>query len=249
MTANIINNITCGDCLEVLKQFPYACIDLVVTDCPYKIVSGGCTTGAYGNKKGCGKCAKKWETAGQMNDNYDNLKSGKMFDNNEITFSQWLPEMYRVLKDGSHCYIMINGRNLAELQVEAEKAGFKYQNLLVWNKGNSTPNRYYLNACEFILMLRKGAAKSINDMGTKNILSVHNIIGNKNHPTEKPVELMKIMIANSSNKGDIVLDPFAGTGATCVAAKELGRDFIGIEINEKYANIAKERITKGETNA
>ena len=247
-----LNKITCADCLDILKQLPDKSIDLVCTDCPYKIVSGGCTTGTYGNLRedapteglirGCGRCAKKWETKGQLDENYANVKSGKMFDNNEIKFEDWLPEVYRVLKNGTHCYIMVNGRNLAELQKQAEKVGFKYQNLLVWEKGNATPNKFYLNGCEFILMLRKGGERWINNMGYKNILSVPNIIGDKCHPTEKPVGLMEILIGNSTNEGDIVLEPFAGSGSTCIAAKNLGRNFIGIELDKEYCKVANERL-------
>ena len=107
---------------------------------------------------------------------------------------------------------MINPRNLKELQQSAEDAGFIFQNLIVWDKGNSVPNKYYLNAYELILMLRKGKAKNINNMGTKNILRVPNIIRTKKHPTEKPAELMQILVENSSNPGDTVLDPFMGVG-------------------------------------
>jgi site-specific DNA-methyltransferase (adenine-specific) len=251
-----INKIINADCLDILKQLPDKCIDLVCTDCPYRIIGGGCATGTYGNLRqdapsgilfrGCGRCAKKWETSGQLDENYANVKSGKMFDNNEIKFEDWLPEVYRVLKDGTHCYIMVNGRNLAELQKQAEKVGFKYQNLLVWEKGNATPNKFYLNACEFILMLRKGGERWINNMGTKTILKVPNIIGNKCHPTEKPVELMEVLIANSTNENDIVLEPFAGGGSTCIAAKNLKRRFIGIEINEEFCKTANERLEQAQ---
>ena len=91
-------------------------------------------------------------------------------------------------------------------------------------------------------MLRKGTARNINDMGTSNILRIPNIIGNKLHPTEKPIELMKILISNSSEQNNVVLDPFMGTGSCGVACKELKRDFIGVEIDKKYFDIAKERI-------
>ena len=176
------------------------------------------------------------------NDNTTYTKQGKLFKHNEIKFSEWLPEIYRVLKDDSHAYIYINARNVKELQTEAEKVGFKYQNIIIWEKGNATPNRYYLQAYEMILLLRKGKARNINNMGTKNLLKVKNIIGNKTHPTEKPVELNKIFIENSSNQGDIVLDPFMGSGSCGVACKETGRNFVGIEIDEKYFEIAKKRI-------
>ena len=78
-------------------------------------------------------------------------------------------------------------------------------------------------------------------MGTSNILKIPNI-KNKLHPTEKPIELMKILIENSSNKNDIVLDCFMGSGSTGVACIETGRKFIGVEIDEKYFNIAKQRL-------
>ena len=87
-------------------------------------------------------------------------------------------------------------------------------------------------------MLRKGKAKYINNLGTKNILKIPNIMGTKVHPTEKPVELMKILIENSSNENDIILDPFMGSGATGVACLES----VGCEIDKKYYEIAKHRI-------
>ena len=224
-----------GDCLEVLKTIPDKSIDLVVTDCPYRIVQGGCTN-----------IPRKDEPSGIFNRRstftQDNAKSGKLFDNNDIEFKDWLPDVYRVLKDDTHCYIMINARNLKDLQQEAENVGFKFQNILIWNKGNATPNRYYLNAYEMILMLRKGKAKNINNMGCKNIIDIKNIKGSKLHPTEKPVELNKVFIENSSAEGDLILDPFMGAGSCACACKELNRNFIGIEIDEKYFNIAYDRI-------
>lgn len=224
-----------NDCLKILEQIKTESIDLIVTDCPYHIVSGGCTN-----------IPRKDESRGIFNKRATftqaNAKSGKLFDNNDIKFSEWLPEVYRVMKNNTHIYIYINARNLKELQVESEKVGFKFQNIIIWNKGNATPNRYYLNAYEMILMLRKGNAKNINNMGTKNILDIKNIRGNKTHPTEKPVELNEIFIQNSSNNSETVLDPFMGTGSCGVACKKLGRSFIGIEIDKKYYEIAKERI-------
>lgn len=230
-----LNKITCADCLDILKQLPDKSVDLVCTDCPYHIISGGCTN-----------IPRKDEPTGIFNRRNaftaDTAKSGKLFKHNDIKFEDWLPEVYRVLKDDTHCYIMINARNLSELQTKAESVGFEFQQLLVWDKGNATPNRYYLNGCEFILMLRKGAARNINNMGYKNILSVPNIIGDKCHPTEKPVGLMEILIGNSTNEGDIVLEPFAGSGSTCIAAKNLGRNFIGIELDEEYCKVANDRL-------
>lgn len=229
-----------GDCIELLKEIPDGSVDLVVTDCPYRIVGGGCTTIPKGN-----------EPSGIFNRRNDftrqNSKSGKLFDHNDIEFEQWLPDVYRVLRDDSHCYIMVNGRNLKELQIEAEKTGFKYVNLLAWKKNNVTPNKYYMQQLEFILLLRKGKAKNIHNMGTSNCLDVPNIIGKKKHPTEKPVELMRIFIENSSNEGDIILDPFMGCGSTGIACINTNRSFIGIELDEQYFDIAEQRISEAKT--
>lgn len=144
------------DCLEVLNKIPDKSIDLVVTDCPYKITTGG--NSSKNSKKLCG---------GILNRDNEDVKKGKLFKYNNIKFSQWLPIIYNKLKDNTHCYIFINGRNLAELQKEAEKVGFKYQQLLVWDKGNAVANKYFMNATEYILMLRKGNAKDINNRRNK----------------------------------------------------------------------------------
>lgn len=244
------------DCLNVLKDIETESVDLVVTDCPYKICSGGCTNDAVK----IGRSTKREKggffvgdtqhvNLGSIFDEFNEhkyTKEGKLFKYNDVQFQDWLPELFRVLKNQTHCYIMINSRNLKDLQIEAEKVGFVFQQLIVWDKGNNLPNKYYMNSYELILMLRKGKAKNINNMGTKNILSVPNITRTKIHPTEKPVELMRILIENSSRIGDTVLDPFMGVGATGIACKETGRDFVGIEIDEKYFGLAKMRMEETE---
>ena len=227
------------DCLKYLKCMPDKSVDLVVTDCPYHIVSGGCTNIPRDDEPS--RIFNRRNAFTQKN-----AKSGKLLDNNDIKFKDWLPDVYRVLKDNTHCYIMINARNLKDLQTEAEKVGFKFQQIIIWNKGNATPNRYYLNAYEMILMLRKGNAKNINDMGCKNIIDVKNIRGNKTHPTEKPVELNEILIKNSTEEFDVVLDPFMGTGSAAIACYNTKRHFIGCEIDENYYKIAVDRVKKAE---
>lgn len=100
---------------------------------------------------------------------------------------------------------------------------------------------------EYILFFRKGKAKNINNCGTSDIISVPNkktkgLDGNNIHDTEKPVRLMEILIENSSKEGDLVLDPFMGIGATGVSAVRLNRNFIGIEIDKEYFDIAQKRV-------
>ncbi|ELA7830688.1 hypothetical protein Q6U52_000848 [Vibrio alginolyticus] len=219
-----------ADALEKLKSMPDCSVDLLVTDPPYKICSGG---------KG-----KHKQPKGMLNNDNQDVMNGSLFKHNDIKFSDWLPEVYRVLKEGTHAYIMINAKNLNELMNEALKVGFKFHNLITWKKQNATPNRWYMQTSELILFFRKGKAKSINDCGTKNVLEVDNIIGDKVHPTEKPVELLEILIANSSNKGDVVLDPFAGSASTLIAAQNLERIPIGFEKDEEYYEIGKQRLDK-----
>lgn len=175
-----------------------------------------------------------------------NIRQGKIFDHNHIEFCEWLPEIYRVLRPGTHCYVMINPRNLKDLWQSAENAGFIFQNILVWDKGNATPNKWYMGAVELILMLRKGAARNINNMGTRNILRVQNIMRTKKHPTEKPAALMEVLVENSTNKGEIVLDPFMGVGGVGVACKNTCRGFIGVEIDHDYFTVAQSRIENAE---
>ena len=261
------------NCIDRLKKIEDESIDLVCTDPPYRIVSGGCTkhmkNGLIKSGMGTNGMIKVREPSGILNRRYKRAtrgskhislcgilndldattytRQGKLFKHNDIKFSEWLPDVYRVLKKGTHCYIMINARNLNELINEALKVGFVFQQLLVWKKNNATPNRYYLNQLEFILMLSKRPARDINKMGTSNILEFDNIIGNKLHPTQKNTEMLKVLIENSTNKGDVVLDPFMGVGTTGVASRGLERDFIGIELDEKYYSIAKEVLENNKT--
>ena len=238
------------DCLELLSAVDDESVDCVVTDPPYKIVAGGVRIIA--GKDECSgvlnrravsdgsRIGDRWVPKG-LNATPAAVKDGKMFTHNEILFSDWLPEVYRVLKRGTHCYIMINSRNLKDLQIAAESVGFAFQNLLVWNKMSVTPNKYYMQGLEFILMLSKRPARNINDMGSSNIITIPNV-RNKKHPTEKPVALMQYMLENSTNKGDVVLDPFVGAGATVLACQQCDREFIGSEIDKEFYDITLERL-------
>ena len=220
-----------ADCIDIMPLIPDNSIDCFVSDVPYKLVQGGVT----------GKLSAKI-TGVALNFENKNTKNGNgNFNHNEIKFSEWLPNIFRILKDKSHCYIMVNDRNLQELLNEATKSKFKLLNVLVWNKNNAMPNHWYMKNAEFIVMLRKGGAKYINNQGTKQIIQIDNV-SNKQHPTEKPINLMKILIQNSTNENDVIIDAFMGTGATCLAAKELNRKFIGIEKEVKYYELAVARV-------
>lgn len=214
-----------GDCLEQMKKIPDEKVDLVCTDPPYKKVQGGCTNHAV-----------KLSGATQ-----EDLSKGKFFQENIIKFEEWIPECYRVLKGGTHCYIMCDDRNLGKILNVGEQAGFKLLNILTWKKTRHTPNRYYLKNSEFIIMFRKGKARNINHMGTFQVLEFANV-ESKAHPAEKPFDLIACLVENSSNAGEIVLDPFMGSGVCGEVCVKTNRKFVGIELDEKYFNLCKERI-------
>lgn len=241
--------IYCGDAIDILKTFKEESIDCCVSDIPYKITTGGCPIikrehsyrGILNRYYTEDRLKNKWLKQDDIDSCVTLIRKGRFFDS-VPDFAEWLPELYRVMKNRTHIYLMINGRNLKDLQQKAENAGFKFQNLLVWVKNNATPNKFYMNNAEFILMLRKGGERYINDLGCKNVFTYINKTGNKLHPNEKPVALMKDFILNSTNEGETVIDMFMGSGTTGVACKEINRKFIGIEIEQKYFDIAKKRI-------
>lgn len=218
-----MNSLMQGDCLELMATIPDGSVDMVLTDPPYRVISGG------------NKSAQR--PMGMLSAN-----DGKIFKHNNIEFSDYLPEIYRVMAVRSHLYLMINLVNLESAMSCVREAGFKIHNLLVWQKNNVTPNRWYMKNVEYVIFARKGKAKSILSPSSKTCHSFDNVSRGRVHPTQKPVELMQHYIENSSEVGDTILDPFMGSGSTGVAAKNLNRKFIGIELDEEYFKIAKGRI-------
>ena len=218
-----------GNAIDCLKEIKDKSVDMILTDPPYRVT-------ARGNAGNSGGMLKKKLSM-----------QGKIFNHNDIKPIEYIPEFYRVLKDGSHCYIMTNHINLQEILNTATECGFKFVKSLIWNKGNKIMGQYYMSQFEYILFFRKGKGKKINKCGTADILNVPNkktkgVDGNNIHDTEKPIDLMKILIENSSKENEIVLDPFFGIGTTALACKELNRNFIGFELDENYYSIAYNRL-------
>lgn len=217
------------DCMEVMRSLPNESVDLIVTDVPYRTTARGCA----GNSGGM--------LQKEIN------KKGRVFNFNSIKCSEYLPEFFRVLKEGSHCYIMTNHLNLREMLNEAEKVGLHFIKSLIWLKDNKIIGKWYMSQFEYILFFRKGKAVPINCCGTSDVLQVPNKKlkdrdGINLHDTEKPVKLMEQLVLNSSKEGDFVMDPFMGIGSTGIACKKNGRNFIGVELDPKYFYIAGERI-------
>lgn len=214
-----------GDARELLRNVPNEAIDCVVTDPPYSVISGG-NKPAPGHKRPTGMLA---------------ANDGRIFKHNDVKFREYLHDLYRVLRDPGHMYLMVNFKNLEEALAELRRAGFGIHNLLIARKQNATPNRWYMKNVEYTIFARKGAAFPINDCGSMTCHDWTNPIGKKTHETEKSVDLMRGYVENSTQPGDTVLDPFMGTGATGVACKQSGRRFMGFEIDVTYYRIACQR--------
>lgn len=221
---NMLNKVMNMDAVKFLKSLPDKCVDLLVTDPPYSVISGGSSK-------------KKGAPSGMLSKN-----DGKIFEFNDIKLEEWIPEVYRVMKDNTHGYIMTNLLNLEKLMKVCQEVGFKIHNLLVWKKNNATPNRWYMKNCEYTLFVRKGKAKPIEDKGSMTVHEFDNIIGNKLHPTEKPLELTNYYVKNSVVPNGILLDPFCGLGSSVVSAVLNGMNFLTTEIDKKYFNLSQKRI-------
>ena len=224
------NSLLQGDCLDIMRDIPDGSIDLIATDPPYRVTTrGGCVntmSGYWINEK---------------------TRKGKIFDNNDIDIEEYLPEFYRVLTDNAHCYIMCNNLNLPRFFEVISKSKFHFVKLLVWNKVTAICGRYYMGQVEHIFMLRKGKDKPINDCGTPDLLTFPNVKdknadGSNIHDSQKPVGLFQTFIINSTERGGVILDPFCGSGTTAIAAIREKRNYICIEKDPHFYEVARKRI-------
>jgi len=213
-----VNKIIQGDCLEILKTFPDESVDMICTDPPYGI-------GFVSNHRKI---------------KYDKIEN----DNNLDWLLMFVKESYRVAKNNTAHYIFCSFHNIDIFKFAFGKK-FDVKNILVWVKNNTSMGDLtgnFASKTEFILFIQKGR-RFINGSRDSNVLEFKRT-GNKHHPTEKPVDLLKYLINKFSNKGDVILDPFMGSGSTLVAAKEISRNYIGIEINSEYIKMAEERLAR-----
>ena len=205
-------------------------VDLICTDPPYRTVTGG-----------------------DSGDRPQGMLSGnrKLFEHqNDIEISAWMPLVFKVLRQGCHAYIFTNSMNLHEMLGEAMRVGFKLHNILVWEKNNCTPSQFYMKNCEYVLFLRKGKAKWINNIGSsKTVHLFNNVIGDKVHPCQKPIDLLRFYVENSTKEGELVLDPFMGSGSCGVACMRSKRSFVGIEKDDTFFRVAKGMIEKASSSA
>lgn len=212
-----VDRIMRGDALSVLKTLPPDSIDAIVSDPPYGM-----------------KYQSSWRTD----------KFAKIHDDDNLAWvPSFLSEAYRVLKPNTHIYLFCNDYAISDFRRELEAVGFTPKRTLVWVKNNHTSGDLlgdYANKTEFIVFAQKGR-RLLNGRRDTNVLEFKRI-STLTHPTQKPVDLCAFLISKSSNQGDLVLDPFLGSGTTAVAAKQLGRHFIGIEREPEYVKIAEQRL-------
>lgn len=239
---DLLNKIHHADMRELIKDVQDSSISCIFTDIPYEISQGGVNT----KTKGHGM-KNKW--AGLDTEKLELMKSGKIFNHNDIKPEEYLSELYRVLDDTGHIYLMTNSIHLADVQKKMEEVGFTINNILVMIKNNSVTNQHYMKNCEFTIFARKGGSKGLNDFGINSAIYVDMPRGtNKIHDTEKPLEYVQRLISNSTKKGDIVADFFSGSGNVANACVNLGLDFICCEIDDKFHKLSTERLEKARGN-
>lgn len=229
-----------GDNLEVMDDLPAYSIDLIVTDPPYNFTKARCT-------KMYKETSKKLISKSGLYD-YDDesgecrIKAG--FAKEDIY--KWLNMTLRLMKK-MDAYIFCSEVQVPTYAMWAEEHGFKFA-ILIWEKPLTiiSKSRYSQNA-EFIVRIYDDgtALNKLDDCDLYNRVLHVPVVKQKQHPTQKPVELVSRLIRLSSREGEVVLDPFLGSGTTAMAAQRLGRKYIGIENNERFFRIAENRL-KGE---
>ena len=212
-----------GDCVELMKNIPDKSIDLIVTDPPYLI---------------------KYKTNYRKDKNHD-FCSEILNDDNYDCISNYIKQCYRILKDDTAMYMFCNCDRVDFFKQQLEKAGFKIKNMIIWVKNNWTAGdlkAQFGKQYEIIFLVNKGR-KCFNGGRITDVWHFNRVAGkNQLHQNQKPIDLLEQCILKHSNENDIVFDGFMGSGSTGVAALNLGRNFIGIELNENYFNIANNRI-------
>lgn len=211
-----------GDAVEILGALPAESIDLIVTDPAYESL-------------------EKWRKLGTTT----RLKVSKMSSNEWFTvfpnarFGELFAAMYRVLKRDRHAYMFCDDETSDLVKAEATKAGFKVWKRLVWDKAVIGMGYHYRAQYEFIVFMEKGKRK-LNNLGISDVIRAKRVVNG--YPTEKPVEVAKILIENSTRAGERVLDPFSGSASTGAGALALGRSFIGIDLSPKAVEVGRARL-------
>ena len=224
------------DSFYILRAFPDSCIDLIITDPPYDIS----TTNGGGTINDIKKLNKSLEDLRKIQD----ITKG-------YNIAEFGEELLRIMKE-PNLYFWCNKKQIPEyidFYVTKHKCKF---DIICWHKPNALPtySNKYLTDTEYLLYFRKGKGKcfpqSYEDAKTYYIAPINHSDKKKyRFPTIKPIDITRKIIRNSSKEGQLILNPFLGSGTTIIAAEQENRNSVGIEINEEYFNLAKERIQGG----
>ena len=200
-----------------------------MTDAPYHLTSGGKDSG---------------HLSGKFHGEYAN--NGKIV-RCDISWPEIMDILGGAIMPGRDVISMTDDKNLSKAEAAALEAGLRYHGLLTWHKKQGTPSRWYMKTAEhaqYFYRPKPGSQpRTINNPGDGRVIAVRPVSETK-HPTEKPVMLMRHWIENSTDLGELVFDPFMGVGSTALAALQSGRSFIGVEIEERWFEIAVDRVRR-----
>jgi site-specific DNA-methyltransferase (adenine-specific) len=210
------------DAVVWLRELASESVDMVVTDPAYESLE---------KHRAIGTTTRLKHSKASSNDWF------KIFPN--ARFGELFRELYRVLRRDTHFYLLCDAETMFIAKPEAEQAGFRFWKPLVWDKCTIGMGYHYRARYEFILFFEKGKRR-LNDLGIADIITVPRIRGG--YPAEKPAEIADVLIRQSSNNGDVVCDPFMGSGSVGIAARRLGRRFLGNDLNPEAVRIAAQRL-------
>ena len=210
------------DAVEWLRGLQNESVDLLVTDPAYESLE---------KHRAVGTTTRLTHSKASSNDWF------KVFPNSR--FAGLFAEAFRVLRPDTHFYLFCDAETMFIAKPEAEKSGFRFWKPLVWDKRTIGMGYHYRARYEFILFFEKGKRR-LNDLGVADIIAVPRIHGG--YPAEKPVAVSEVLVRQSSSAGELVADPFMGSGSVGVAALRLGRRFAGTDLNPQAVRIASDRL-------
>lgn len=211
------------DAVKFLESLKSDSVDLLITDPAYESLEKHRKVGTTTRLKQSKASSNEWFS---------------IFPNNR--FEELFTEIYRVLKRNSHFYLFCDQETAFIAKPIAEKVGFKFWKPLIWDKVNIGMGYHYRARYEFILFFEKGKRK-LNDLSVPDVLTEKRVWNG--YPTEKPVNLAKILVTQSSNQGELIVDPFCGAGFVGVAALSLKRSFIGNDLSGNAIEITFKRLS------
>lgn len=218
-----------GDCLEGLRAVPSRSVDTVLTDPPF---SSGGREATKGVRKSMNRGVEAEDWFGS-----DNMTVAGF----QYLMRECAQEWYRITKPGGHIFVFIDWRMVSHLASAVESADLLLRGTLVWNKTYFGMGNFFRNQHEFILHFSNGKPREASRKDVANVLSFKPK-RNGDHPTQKPVPLLRELLSVVGRPGDRVLDSFNGSGATGVAALLSGMKYTGIEREPRYVDITRERL-------